>query len=93
MGTPLSVYKSPVNCRPSLTQPYPKNKPCFVAQTGMQALARGGTFVLVGMGTEACDCFPSMTLVSKEADVKGCFRYTNTVGLPAGVKLLAWQCI
>ena len=52
----------------------------------MQALARGGTFVLVGMGSEACNCFPSMTLVSKEADVKGCFRYTNTVGFPAGLK-------
>ena len=48
----------------------------------MQALARGGTFVLVGMGAEACDCFPSMTLVAKEADVKGCFRYTNTVRHP-----------
>ena len=77
----------------SLTQSHPSDMPCLVVQTGMQALARGGTFVLVGMGAEACDCFPSMTLVSKEADVKGCFRYTNTVGLPAGVKLLAWQCM
>ena len=62
--------------------------PCCVVQTGMQALTRGGTFVLVGMGTEACNCFPSMTLVAKEADVKGCFRYTNTVGTPADLKLL-----
>ncbi|CAK0770516.1 hypothetical protein CVIRNUC_003775 [Coccomyxa viridis] len=54
--------------------------------TGMQALARGGTFVLVGMGSEACNCFPSMTLVSKEADVKGCFRYTNTY--PMAIEML-----
>lgn len=47
----------------------------------MQALKRGGTFVLVGMGAEACNCFPSLTLVWKEADVKGCFRYTNTVSI------------
>ena len=54
---------------------------CSAVQTGMQALKRGGTFVLVGMGAEACNCFPSLTLVWKEADVKGCFRYTNTVRL------------
>ena len=48
-------------------------------QTGMEALASGGTYVLVGMGTDCCDSFPTMTLVTKEADVKGCFRYTNTV--------------
>ena len=48
-------------------------------QSGMEALASGGTFVLVGMGADCCDGFPTMTLVTKEADVKGCFRYTNTV--------------
>ena len=53
----------------------------MAVQTGMQALKRGGTFVLVGMGQEACNCFPSLTLVWKEADVKGCFRYTNTVSI------------
>lgn len=52
----------------------------MAVQTGMQALASGGTFVLVGMGATANCCnFPNITLVTKEADVKGCFRYTNTV--------------
>lgn len=54
----------------------------IAVQTGMEALKPGGTYVLVGMGAEACDCFPSLTLVTKEADVKGCFRYTNTVSTP-----------
>jgi len=53
--------------------------------TGMKALARGGTYVLIGMGADCCS-FPMTTLVTKEADVKGCFRYTNTY--PTAIELL-----
>ena len=48
-------------------------------QTGMEALAHGGTFALVGMGAECCPDFSMHTLVTKEADFRGCFRYTNIV--------------
>lgn len=45
----------------------------------MEALAGGGTFALVGMGADCCPAFPMSTLVAKEADFRGCFRYTNIV--------------
>ena len=50
-----------------------------ILQTGMEALAQGGTFALVGMGADCCPQFPMSTLVTKEADFRGCFRYTNIV--------------
>lgn len=51
-------------------------------QTGIEALAHGGTFALVGMGADCCPVFPMHTFVSKEADFRGCFRYTNIVRPP-----------
>lgn len=56
-------------------------------QTGIEALAHGGTFALVGMGADCCPVFPMHTFVSKEADFRGCFRYTNIY--PTAIELVS----
>ena len=44
----------------------------------MEAVASGGKVVVVGMGQSRCT-LDTDHLITKELDVHGCYRYTNTV--------------
>ena len=44
----------------------------------MEAVASGGKVVVVGMGQDRCT-LNTDHLITKELDVHGCYRYTNTV--------------
>ena len=47
-------------------------------QTAMEAVASGGKVVVVGLGADRCQ-LNTDHLITKELDIHGCFRYTNTV--------------
>ncbi|KAL6035786.1 hypothetical protein STEG23_005183, partial [Scotinomys teguina] len=49
-------------------------------QTGIYATHSGGTLVIVGMGSEMVT-LPLMHASVREVDIKGVFRYCNTLGL------------
>ena len=50
-------------------------------QVAVDAVARGGTIVLTGMGSVEGK-LPMIQLAAKEAALLGCLRYENTVRLP-----------